>query len=94
MNKLNPSVERELEHIQSKTGRTVNELAVIVDQNGFHEHDEIRDLFHREMGLRYDEASVLTQAILQLSKSNIAKQLNEMDDELIAWISLTYEHAA
>ena len=95
MSNLDQTIETHLKNIQSKTGRTLEELAVIVKQNGFCQHGEIRDLFHREMGLTYADASTLTHAILQSGTTapSDVYEPDEMDDELIAWISLTYENA-
>lgn len=69
---INQAVEAQLKNIQIKTGRSLNQLAVIVQKSGFREHNDIRDMFHREMGLPYAEASTLTQAVLHVDGTRAA----------------------
>lgn len=63
---MNQAIDSQLKTIQMKTGRTLDELATIVQHSGFQQHGEIRDMFHREMGLAYADASALTYALLRL----------------------------
>lgn len=71
MNTFDQTVDTHLKTIQMKTGRTLDELAVIVRRSGFQQHGEIRDMFHREMGLAYVDASALSYAVLRLDGTRV-----------------------
>jgi hypothetical protein len=83
------AVETQLKNIQGKTGRTVDELAAIIQKIGLNRHGEIRDLFHREFGLGYGDANALTHAILAK-----LTETYEVDRALLGWIEQVYEGAA
>ena len=77
MSILNQAIETQMKNIQTKTGRTLDELAAIIQKSGFSKHSEIRDMFHREMGLGYGDANALTHAILQSDGTRAAQGLSE-----------------
>lgn len=76
MSSLNQAIETQMRNIQTKTGRSLDELAAMIRRSGFSKHGEIRDLFHREMGLGYGDANALTHAILQSDGTRAAQTKN------------------
>ena len=89
MSILDQAVETQLKNIQTRTGRTVDQLAAMVQKSGFSQHSEIRDMFHREMGLGYGDATTLTDAVLRSDVTRAA----EVDEALIGWLEQAYDNA-
>jgi hypothetical protein len=65
MSSLDQAVQTQLENIQKKTGKSLDELAGIVRQSGLTKHGEIRDYLKRELGLGHGDANALVHAVLQ-----------------------------
>ena len=65
MSSLDQANQTQLENIQKKTGKTLDELAAIVKQSGLSKHGEIRDYLKRELGLGHGDANALVHAVLQ-----------------------------
>ena len=65
MSSLDQANQTQLENIQRKTGKTLDELAAIVKQSGLSKHGEIRDYLKRELGLGHGDANALVHAVLQ-----------------------------
>jgi hypothetical protein len=65
MSKLDQSIEMQVKNIQTKTGKTLDEMVVIIQRSGLSQHDQIRNMLHREMGLAYADASVLVDVVFQ-----------------------------
>lgn len=73
MSTLDQAVETQIKNIQTRTGKTLDELAAIAQRSGFSKHGEIRDMFHREMGLGHGDANALTHAIFQSDGTRAAQ---------------------
>ena len=73
MSILEQAVETQLKNIQAKTGKTLDELAAMMQRSGLSKHGEIRDMFHRELGLGQGDANALTHAILQSDGTRAAQ---------------------
>lgn len=65
MSSTDKAVQTQLENIQKKTGKTLDELAAIVQTSGLSKHGEIRDYLKRELGLGHGDANALVHAVLQ-----------------------------
>jgi hypothetical protein len=65
MTSLDKAVQTQLENIQKKTGKSLEELAAVIKKSGLTKHGEIRDHLKRELGLGHGDASALVHAILQ-----------------------------
>jgi hypothetical protein len=60
MNIVDQALENQLKNIQSRTGKTLEELYAFIRASGLTRHGEIRDMLKRELGLGYGDASQLT----------------------------------
>ena len=60
---LNQTVPMQLNEIQAKTGKSLEELADIVGWTGLTDHAKIRWMLQREYGLGYDDAKLLVQIL-------------------------------
>ena len=65
MSSLDKAVQTQLDNIQKKTGKSFDELAVIIQKSGLTKHGEIRDYLKRELSLGHGDANALVHAVLK-----------------------------
>jgi hypothetical protein len=65
MSSLDKAIQTQLENIQKKTGKSLDELAAIVKKSGLSKHGEIRDMLKTMLGLGHGDANTLTHIILK-----------------------------
>lgn len=65
MSSLDKAFQTQLDNIQKKTGKSLDELAVIIKKSGLTKHGEIRDYLKRELGLGHGDANALVHAVFQ-----------------------------
>lgn len=65
MSDLDRATETQIKNIQSKTGKSFDELASIVRSSGLTKHGEIRAMLQRDLGLGYGDANALVHAVLK-----------------------------
>ena len=65
MGSLDKAMQTQLDNIQKKTGKSLDQLAAIVRNSGLTRHGEIRDYRKRELGLGHGDANTLVHAVLQ-----------------------------
>jgi hypothetical protein len=65
MSSLDQAFQTQLNNIQKKTGKTMAELAAIVQKSGLTKHGELREMFMKKLGLGHGDANSLVHAILQ-----------------------------
>ncbi len=65
MSSLDKAVQTQLDNIQKKTGKSLDELAAIIKKSGLTKHGEIRDYLKRELGLGHGDANTLVHTVLQ-----------------------------
>ena len=59
MDTLTRARETQLKNIQAKTGKTLAELRVLIEQSGLTKHGQIRQMLMDKLGLGYGDASML-----------------------------------
>jgi hypothetical protein len=79
MSSLDKAVETQLNNIQAKTGKTLDELSAIVRNSGLNKHSEIREMLKRDLGLGHGDANMLVHYALQ-SDGERAAQAKSMDE--------------
>ena len=77
MSSLDKAVETQLENIQKKTGKSLDELAEIIHKSGLTRHGEIRDYLQRELDLGYGDANALVHAVLKSDGQRAAEGKTE-----------------
>ena len=84
MSSLDKAIQTQLDNIQKKTGKSLDQLAVIIKKSGLTKHGEIRDYLKRELGLGHGDANALVHAILQSDGQRAAegKSGDEVMDEI------------
>ncbi|MBI5963674.1 MAG: DUF4287 domain-containing protein [Chloroflexi bacterium] len=63
MSALDQAVQTQLNNIQKKTGKPLEELAAIAKNSGLTKHGELRDMFKEKFGLGHGDANSLVHAI-------------------------------
>jgi len=84
MSSLDKAMQTQLDNIQKKTGKSLDELAAIIEKSGLTKHGEIRDYLKRELGLGHGDANALVHAVLQSDGTRAAegKSGNQVLDEI------------
>jgi hypothetical protein len=84
MNSLDKAFQTQLDNIQSKTGKSLDELTALVKKSGLTKHGEIRDYLKSELGLGHGDANALVHAVLQSDGQRAAegKSGDEVLDEI------------
>src|SRR5690348_9139481 len=63
MSIVDKAIQTQLTNIQTKTGKTLDELRAAWQQSGLTKHGEIRAMFQRDLGLGYGDANTLTRVL-------------------------------
>lgn len=63
MSAVDKAIQTQLTNIQTKTGKTLDELRAVMQQSGLTKHGEIRAMFQRDLGIGYGDANTLTQVL-------------------------------
>ena len=84
MSSLDKATQTQLDNIQKKTGKSLNELAAIVKKSGLTKHGEIRDYLKRELDLGHGDANTLVYTVLQSYGQRAAegKSMDQVLDEI------------
>lgn len=84
MSSLDKAMQTQLDNIQKKTGKSLEELAGIIEKSGLTKHGEIRDYLKRELGLGHGDANALVHAVLQSDGQRAAegKSSDQVLDEM------------
>jgi hypothetical protein len=86
MNAIDKAYKTQLQNIQTKTGKTLEELASIIKNSGLDKHSEIREMLKRDLGLGHGDANTLTHYVLKSSAEISAqgKSNEQVLDEIYA----------
>jgi hypothetical protein len=77
MSSLDKAFQTQLENIQKRTGKSLDELATIVHKSGLTKHGEIRDYLKGELGLGHGDANALVHAVLKSDGQRAAEGKGE-----------------
>jgi hypothetical protein len=80
------ALQTQLENIQRKTGKSLDELAALVKASGLAKHGEIRDMLKRELGLGHGDANTLTHTVLKGVGSAAGQAQETGTDDVVAQI--------
>jgi hypothetical protein len=65
MTSVDQAYETQLKNIQSKTGKTLDQLYALIKKSGLTKHGEIREMLQRDLGLGYGDANMLANFYLK-----------------------------
>ena len=61
MSSIDKAFETQLKNIQTRTGKTLDELYALIRKSGLTKHGEIRDMLKRDLGMGHGDANTLVQ---------------------------------
>ena len=73
MNALDKATQTQLNNIQTRTGKTLDELAAYVQSTGLTKHGEIRAALMSDLGLGYGDANTLAHLVLKSDGATAAR---------------------
>ena len=82
MKSVDKATQTQLNNIQSKTGKSLEQLAAVVGKSGLTRHGEIRALLQKELGLGYGDANALAHHVLRSAGAHLAE--GKSVDEVVA----------
>jgi hypothetical protein len=84
MSSLDKATQTQLDNIQKKTGKSLDQLAAIVKKSGLTRHGEIREYLKHELGLGHGDANTLVHVVLQSDGQRAAegKSSDQVLDEI------------
>jgi len=65
MSSVDKALETQLKNIQTKTGKTLDELFTLIRKSGLAKHGEMRDMLKRDLGLGHGDANTLVHVFRQ-----------------------------
>jgi hypothetical protein len=77
MSSPDKAIQTQLDNIQKKTGKSLDELTTIVRNSGLTKHGEIRDYLKRELSLGHGDANTLVHTVLQSDGQRAAEGRSE-----------------
>lgn len=86
MNAIEKGLETQLKNIQTKTGKSLEELSSLVQQSGLSKHGEIREMLKQKLGLGHGDANTLTHFALKSDGASAAQMTNATVDDVVAAI--------
>ncbi|MCK7537757.1 MAG: DUF4287 domain-containing protein [Marinilabiliales bacterium] len=84
MSSSDKAVQTQIDNIQKKTGKSLDELAAMVKKSGLTKHGEIRDMFKEKLGLGHGDANTLVHVVLRSDGTRAAegKPVDAVLDEI------------
>ncbi len=86
MSAVDKAIGTQLTNIQTKTGKTLEELHDIMQQSGLAKHGEIRAMFQRDLGLGYGDANMLSLALRKMDAETPTSAQTATTDDLVSTI--------
>jgi hypothetical protein len=83
MSVVDKAIQTQLNNIQAKTGKTLDELRAVMQQSGLTKHGEIRTMFQRDLGLGYGDANMLAQILRDSAAEGADAAQSKTPDDVV-----------
>ena len=83
MSAVEQAYQTQIQNIQKKTGKTLEELVALVKTSGLTKHSEIRDMLKRDLGLGHGDANTLTHVALQSDGERAAQEKGMSEEDVL-----------
>jgi hypothetical protein len=83
MSSLDKAVTTQLNNIQTKTGKTLEELTTLINNSGLVKHSEIRAMLQSQLGLGYGDANALVHYALKSDGERAAEAAGLKNDDVL-----------
>ena len=81
MSSVDKAIETQLKNIQTRTGKTIDQLYATIRKSGLAKHGEIRDMLKRDLGMGHGDANTIVHTFLK-AESGATDQPASSDDTL------------
>ncbi len=82
MSVVDKALESQIRNIQTRTGKTLDELYAVIRASGLGKHGEIRDMLKRDLGLGHGDANTLVHTYFQSATPAAAAPAGNVVDEI------------
>ena len=86
MNAVDKATETQIQNIQTRTGKTLDELFALIRESGLSKHGEIREMLKRDLSLGYGDANALAAAFLKSASQAAASAAEAATDDVVGAI--------
>jgi hypothetical protein len=86
MNSVDKATETQLNNIQTRTGKTLDELFALIRASGLIKHGQIREMLKNDLSLGYGDANALAGAFLRSDGQGDAPRADAASDDVVAVI--------
>lgn len=83
MNSVDKALQTQLQNIQTRTGKTIEQLYEIIRKSGLSKHGEIRDMLKKELGMGYGDANTLVHFYMRSAGEGKAQAAGTSLDEVV-----------
>jgi hypothetical protein len=83
MSDIEKATQTQINNIQSKTGKTLEELNAIIQGSGLSKHGEIRAMLQKDLGLGYGDANTLVHYLRQSDGASAAQAKGASTDDVL-----------
>jgi len=86
MSSTEKALETQLNNIQTRTGKTLDQLYAIIRKSGLTKHGEIRDMLKTDLGMGHGDANTLVHFYFKSDGESAAKAKGASTDDVISEI--------
>lgn len=77
------ATQTQLKNIQTRTGKTLEQLAKIIKESGLTKHGELRSMLQQKLGMGYGDANTLVHYALKSDGASAAKKGAMSEDDVL-----------
>jgi len=81
MSSVDKALETQIKNIQTRTGKTLDQLYAIIGKSGLSKHGEIRDMLKKDLNMGHGDANTLVHVFLK-GESGSGAESSSSDDVL------------
>lgn len=86
MSDVSKAIATQLKNIETKTGKSLTQLAELVKSSGLSKHGEVRDWLKTQLGLGHGDANTLVHHVFQTDGETAAREQGLTDEDVLAGI--------
>jgi hypothetical protein len=83
MNDIDKATQTQLNNIQAKTGKNLNELLALLQGSGLEKHGELRAFLQEQLGLGYGDANTLVHILRKSDEASAVKAKGASEDDVL-----------
>lgn len=86
MSSVDQAYQTQLKNIQTKTGKTLDQLYAMIQKSGLTKHGEIREMVKHDLGLGHGDANTLTHFYFKSLEAQTGQAQTVTPDDVLAGI--------